>query len=79
MKIVFALSALLLLAAVPANAKGKKGAAAPSMDTNADGKVSLEEFKAAGKTEDAFKALDADKSGDLSKEELKGGAKKKKK
>ena len=53
------------------------------MDTNSDGKLSLEEFKGkregdkAEKAEKAFSAKDKDKDGFLSLEEFKGEAKKK--
>ena len=39
-------------------------------DSNGDGKISLDEFKAKGGTEQIFRAADADKNGSLNSEEF---------
>ena len=92
MKILFALTALLLFVTVPAQAKGKgkgKGnleAAFKKMDANGDGKISLAEFEAhskkaakAAKAAQHFKKIDKDHDGFLSEEEFKAGHHHKKK
>ncbi len=68
---------------------GKKGAANPEeamkkLDSNNDGSISLDEFKAGPmgkkdptKAEEIFKKKDKDSDGKLSKEEFAGGHKKK--
>ena len=64
--------------AMAAEGKGPKGPKGPDfftkVDANKDGKLSLDEFKAAYKGTDAeakFLAADTDKDGFLTKEELK--------
>jgi hypothetical protein len=56
------------------HAKGEKGERCKKADANADGKLSLEEFKTICKKGDAeakFTAADADKDGFLTKDEMK--------
>lgn len=44
-----------------------------TLDSNGDGKISKEEFKAQGGQDDAFRQVDADGDNSLSAEELMGG------
>lgn len=79
---IAAAAAILAAAAVPAFADAKEprraGAdrAFAQMDADGDGKVSLEEFKAAAaaRAEKRFSVMDADGDGFLSADDLKGPA-----
>jgi Ca2+-binding EF-hand superfamily protein len=86
--IISALTAIAICTMVATAAEEKKGgdkpkfdaeAAFKKMDTNGDGKLSLEEFKAkakdATKAEATFKAKDKDGDGFLSLEEFKAHGK----
>ncbi len=90
LRCLFVAAIALEFVANPASAedKGKKKGkvdAFAQMDTNKDGFISLEEFKArpgkklAKNPERAFKAMDTNKDGQISREELKAALEKLKK
>lgn len=86
---IIAISVSAFVATAADEAKPKKGGNPEEMfkklDSNSDGSISLDEFKAgpagkkdAAKAEEVFKKKDKDSDGKLSKEEAAGGNKKKK-